>query len=172
MATSCHRRLGHKRVRLLSVRTRPGPGWARVVGKAGCAGLAQRSPPPETSDANKVGPEPEVRWRPRLSSIDGDLGSARRAGYGHSWFWGCVTRQGPRRGARLAISVEVLCMNLRVAFVGGPADGRVRDYPSLASPVPRLWWPDPEEIGARRGLRVHRRCSGPGVRSMALPHRG
>jgi hypothetical protein len=38
-------------------------------------------------------------------------------------------------------------MNLRVAFVGGPADGQVRDYPSLAGPVPRLWWPDPEEIG-------------------------
>jgi hypothetical protein len=38
-------------------------------------------------------------------------------------------------------------MNLRVAFVGGPADGHTRDYPSLAAPVPRLWWPDPDKTG-------------------------
>jgi hypothetical protein len=43
-------------------------------------------------------------------------------------------------------------MNLRVMFVGGPADGHVRDYPSLAAPLPRLWWPDPKENRARRGL--------------------
>jgi hypothetical protein len=36
-------------------------------------------------------------------------------------------------------------MTLRVAFIGGPAEGLERDYPSLDTRLPRLWWSETDE---------------------------
>jgi hypothetical protein len=36
-------------------------------------------------------------------------------------------------------------MTLRVAFIGGPAEGLERDYPSLDAPLPRLWWSETDQ---------------------------
>jgi hypothetical protein len=58
-------------------------------------------------------------------------------------------------GARELNECTIEYMSIRVDFVGGPADGTTRDYPSFSSPLPSLWW---QEAGSPDGGAVYRRA--------------